>query len=116
MKTTLEEIPEAVSTDEISAAIIFNFMAYFHKVLVKKLKLRTYDDLSKYSWSIFKNLSSNADRIDIGFDGYLQTGIKQQEKNRHGRKFQTVETKINSIIQNLLVELDKFWGSSNNKM
>ena len=91
-------------------------MAYCHKALIKKLKLRTYDDLSKYSWSIFKNLSSNADRIDVVFDGHLETGIRQQEKNRHGRKSQIVETRISSIMQNLLVELDKFWGSSNNKM
>ena len=58
----------------------------------------------------------NADRIDIVFDVYLETGIKQQERNRHGRKFTIVQTKINSIKQNLPVELDKFWGSSNNKM
>ena len=69
-----------------------------------------------YLWSIFKNLLSNADRIDIVFDLYLETGIKKQERNRHGKKFSISETKINSIKQNLPTELDKFWCSSNNKM
>ena len=78
--------------------------------------MRICEDLSKYSWSIFKNLLSNADRIDIVFDVYLETSIKQQERNRCGRKCPIVETKINSISQNLPVKLDKFWGSSNNKM
>ena len=40
-----------------------------------------------YLWSIFKNLLSNADRNDIVFDVYLETGIKKQERNRHDRKF-----------------------------
>ena len=40
----------------------------------------------------------------------------QTARNRLGKKFPVVETKINSIRQNLPVELDKFWGSSNNKM
>ena len=112
LKHTLQEIPEAVPTDKILDALIFDFMAYCRKVPIKKLKLRTYEDL----WSIFNNPSSNANRIDIVLDVYLEKGIKQQERNRLGKKFPVVETKINSIRHNLPVELDKFWGSSNNKM
>ena len=41
--------------------------------------------------------------------------IKQQERNRHSRKFPIVEIKINRIGQNLPVELGRFWDS-NNKM
>ena len=70
LKHTLQEIPEAMPTD-ISAAIIIDFMTYCRNVPIKKLKLRTYEDLSKYLWSICKNLSSNADRIDIVFDVYV---------------------------------------------
>ena len=116
LKNTLEEIPEVVPIDDIPTAIIFDFMAYCRKVPVKKLKLRTYEDLLNYLWSTFKNIASNTNRIDIVFDVYLETGIKQQERNRRGKKCQIVETKINSIRQNLPIELDKFWGSSDNKM
>ena len=42
--------------------------------------------------------------------------LKQQGRNRHSRKFPIVEIKINRIGQNLPVELDRFWDSSNNKM
>ena len=81
-------------------------MAYCRKVPVKRLKVkicedlskkRAYEDLSKYSWSIFKKLSSNADRFDIVVDVYLETRIKQQERNGRGRKCPIVETKINNI-------------------
>ena len=91
-------------------------MAYCHKVPVKKLRLRTYKDLSKHLWSIFKNLSGCTDRIDIVFDVHLEIRVKQQERNRRGKKCPVVETKINSIRENLPVDLDKFWGSSNNKI
>ena len=41
---SVEEMPEAAPTDDISVLIIFDVMAYFRKVPVKKLKLRTYED------------------------------------------------------------------------
>ena len=41
---SVEEMPEAAPTDDISVPIIFDVMAYFRKVPVKKLKLRTYED------------------------------------------------------------------------
>ena len=63
-------------------------------------------------WSICKNLSPNTDRIDIAYDMYLETSMIYNG----GRKCQIVETKINSIKQNLPVELDKFWDFSNNKI
>ena len=67
LKHTLQEIPEAMPTDKSLDALISDFMAYCRKVPIKKLKLRTYEDL----WSIFNNLSSNANRIDIVLDVYL---------------------------------------------
>lgn len=56
-----------------------------------------------------------ADRIDIAFDGYLETDIKEHERNRRGWKCQIVGKKMNSVKQNLPVELSKFWGSSTAK-
>ena len=44
LKHTLKATP----SDDILAAIIFDFMVYCCKVLVKKLKLITYEDLPKY--------------------------------------------------------------------
>ena len=44
LKHTLKATP----SDDILAAIIFDFTVYCCKVLVKKLKLRTYEDLPKY--------------------------------------------------------------------
>ena len=81
LKYALEEIPEAVKSGDTSAGIIFDLMAYCHKLPVKKLNFRTYEGLPKYLWSIFKNFSSNADRIDIVFDVNLMC-IQQQERNR----------------------------------
>ena len=81
LKYALEEIPEAVKSGDTSARIIFDLMAYCHKLPVKKLNFRTYEGLPKYLWSIFKNLLSNADRIDIVFDVNLMC-IQQQERNR----------------------------------
>ena len=44
LKHTLKATP----SDDISAAIIFDFMVYCCKLLVKKLKLKTCEDLPKY--------------------------------------------------------------------
>ena len=112
---TLEEIPETAPPGDTSAVIIFGFLTDCRKVHKKKLKLRTCEDLLKYLGSIFKNLSINTDRIYIVFHVYLETSIKQKVRIRRGRKCTIVETNINSIRQNLPVELDTFWGSSNNK-
>ena len=57
----------------------------------------------------------NYQRIDIAFDIYLESSSKQQERKRRG-KDEVIETKIANIEQALPVEMDKFWGSSNNKI
>ena len=92
-------------------------MAYCLKVPVKEVKLRTYGHLWKYSFiSILKKLKSNADRIDIIYDVYLEAGIKQQKRNRRDRRCPIVGKKINSTKEHLPLALDKFWVSSRNKM
>lgn len=47
---------------------------------------------------------------------YLETGIKQQERNSRDRRCPVVGKKIKSIKQNLPLALDKFWVSSSNEM
>ena len=114
VKQLLPEIPEVVAATQDPSVIVFDFMAYSRKVPVKKLNLRTYEDLSKNLWATFQRLSSNSKRIDIVFDIYLDGSIKQQERSRRGKEH--VETTISSFNQTLPVEMDKFWGSSSNKM
>ena len=107
LKCALEEIPEAVEIGDTFAGIIFELMAYCHKLPVKKLNFRTYEDFSKYLWSIFKNLSSNANRIDIVFDVHLMC-IQQQERNRQemsycGKKDQRHQEELSRRLQNVFI-------------
>ena len=71
LNDTLEEIPETVP--------IFDFLTYCRKVPKKKLESRTYEDLLKHLGSIFMNLSSNADRIDIVFHIWKEASNKKKE-------------------------------------
>ena len=83
---------------------------------MKKIKLQTFEDLFKHLFATFKRLSAGCQRIDIVFDIYLDSSIKQHERKRRSEKHQSTETIITSIEQALPVEFESFWGSSSNKM
>ena len=51
----------------------------------------------------------------IVFDVYLRHSIKQGERNRRS-KLDPIETNITSVKQQLPIEMDRFWSSSDNKM
>jgi len=72
--------------------------------------------LFKHLFGTFKRHSTNSKRIDIVFDIYLDSSIKQHERTRRGEKHQSTETIITNVQQALPVEFESFWGSSNNKM
>ena len=90
-------------------------MAYAQKVPIKKMNLVGYEDLLSALWKTFSSLSKGCTRIDIVFDIYLQQSIKQGERNRKS-KLEPVETNISTIKQQLPVEIDRIWSSSDNKM
>ena len=90
-------------------------MAYARKISTKKMMLATYEDFFKALWRTFSSLSKGCSRIDIVFDVYLRHSIKQDERNRRS-KLDPIETNITSVKQQLPVEMDRFWSSSENKM
>ena len=90
-------------------------MAYAQKIPTKKMMLATYEDFFKALWRTFSSLSKGCFRIDIVFDTYLRHSIKQGERNRRS-ELDPIETNITSVKQQLPVEMDRFWPSSENKM
>jgi len=84
LKQSLEKIPTDVAPSDMDSVIIFDFMAFSRRVPVKKLKLVTYEDLFKHLFGTFKRHSTNSKRIDIVFDIYLDSSIKQHERTRRG--------------------------------
>ena len=53
--------------------------------------------------------------MDIVFDLYLEQSITKAERSRRS-KLEPIDTKISSNKQQLPVEMDRFWASSDNKM
>ena len=90
-------------------------MAHARKIPTKKMMLATYEDFFKALWRTFSSLSKGCFRIDIVFDTYLRHSIKQGERNRRS-ELDPIETNITSVKQQLPVEMDRFWPSSENKM
>ena len=109
VKKLITSIPVEVPSTHIPSAILFDFMAYCRKVPVKKLHLKTYEDLVKHLWSTFNHLSRNRGRLDIVFGLYLDQSIKQQERSRRAEA-QIIETTISNIKQSLPIEIETFWG------
>ena len=107
--------PVEIPDSDLKSFIFIDFMAYARKVPTKKMMLTTYEDYFKALWRTFSSLSKDCSRIDIVFDLYLRHGIKQGERNRRS-KLHPIETNITSIKQQLPVEMDRFWSSSENKM
>ena len=90
-------------------------MAYARRVPVKKLKLKTYEDLFNNLWKTLCYLSRDYCRIDTGFDLYLKDRVKQYERERR-RKADPVNTVIRRSDQPLPVEMDRFWASCEKKV
>ena len=116
LKTLLEEpSPTNVPETSMKTAIVIDFMVYARKVPVKKMNLVCYEDLLGALWKTFSSLSKGSTRIDIVFDLYPQQSIKQGERNQR-RKLEPIETNISTIKQQLPVEMDRFWSSSDSKV
>ena len=59
IKSYIPVIPSEVSGAEIPSALIIDFMAYCRKVPIKKLLLKTYEDLSRTSLGYVSKVFSN---------------------------------------------------------
>ena len=94
--------------------MLIDFMAYTRKLPVKKLKLKTFEDMNMKLWDIFAKLASKSKRIDILFDVYKQGNIKDLERIRRG-KVDAIE--VASLQRNtpLPVETERFWALPLNK-
>ena len=78
------------------------------------MNLITYKDFFKVLWKTFSLLSIGCNRMDIVFDLYLEQSIKQAERSRRS-KLLPIDTNISSNKQQLPVEIDRFWASSDNE-
>ena len=90
-------------------------MAYAQKVPVKKMNLIGYKDLLGALWKTFSSFSKGCTRTDMAFYIYLQQSIKQGERNQRS-KLEPIETNISTMKQQLSVEMDRIWSSSDKKM
>ena len=114
LKNLLEKpCPVEIPDSDLKSVVVIDFMAYARKISTKKMMLATYEDFFKALWRTFSSLSKGCSRIV--FDVYLRHSIKQGERNRRS-KLDPIETNITSVKQQLPVEMDRFWSSSENKM
>ena len=95
------ELPES----PLKTVIVIDFMAYARKVPIKKMKLKTYEELFNTLWNTFSSLSKECARIDIVFDVYLHCSIKEGERSRRSKE-DSIETIITSTKQQLPIEMD----------
>ena len=96
------ELPES----PLKTVIVIDFMAYARKVPIKKMKLKTYEELFNTLWNTFSSLSNECARIDIVFDVYLHCSIKEGERSRQSKE-DSIETIITSTKQQLPIEMDR---------
>ena len=106
--------PVEIPDSDLKSVVVVDFMAYARKIPTKMM-LATYEDFFKALWRTFSILSKGCSQLDIVFDVYLRHSIKQGERNRRS-KLDPIETNITSVQQQLPVEMDRFWPSSENKM
>jgi len=59
----------------------------------------------------FPILSKDSSRMDIVFEVYLGYNIKKSERNRRS-KLDSIETSIATVEQQLPVDMNRFWSSS----
>lgn len=107
--------PTEIQESDLSTVVVIDFMAYARKIPPKKMRLVTYEGFFTALWKTFSRLSKGSNRIDIVFDVYLRYSIKQGERNRRS-KLDPIETSISTVKQQLPVDMDRFWSSSENKM
>ena len=92
LKNHICDIPAEVPSDEAhQSALIIDFMAYCRKAPIKKLLLKTYEDLAKHLWATFQRLSPTSQRIDIIFDLYLKGILLFIKQSGKGAAYQWIK-------------------------
>ena len=98
---------------KLKTAYLVDVMANIRKIKIKENK--TFGHLCKSFFNYVFKIGEVTDRIDFVFDSYMEGSIKDSERRRR----QTVAAIDLNDIENstpLPVEMDRFWGSSNNKL
>ena len=92
-----------------------DFMALVRKLPMKKMGLHTFGELAESLSNSILATGSESTRIDIIFDVYQKSSIKQMERAQRSSSEQITIT-IRSDNQKLPVDLDMFWSSMLNKV
>ena len=94
---------------------IVDFMALVRKLSIKKMGLHSFGELAENLSNSILATGSASTRIDIIFDLYKTSSIKQIEWAQRSSSEQITIT-IRSDNQKLPVDLDMFWSSMFNKV
>jgi hypothetical protein len=102
---------ELDKTEDQRAAVIVDFMSLIRKIRFEKFsKIR---EGLECAWSHIIT-ASNANRVDIVYDSYLENSVKEAERMRRysNEPIEIVNLNLDSVMP---VEIDKFWASPTNK-
>ena len=94
---------------------IVDFMALVRKLPIKKMGIDTFGELAESLCNSILATGSESTRIDIIFDVYQKSSIKQMERAQRSSSEQFTIT-IRSDNQKVPVDLDMFWSSMLNKV
>ena len=94
---------------------IVDFMALVRKLPIKKMGIDTFGELAESLCNSILTTGSESTRIDIIFDVYQKSSIKQMERAQRSSSEQITIT-IRSDNQKVPVDLDMFWSSMLNKV
>ena len=106
-----ERIPAKGS--ELQSACIADVMANIRKIKTKGMK--TFGEFCEQFLDYIFAVVQKPDRLDLVFDSYVESSIKDSERSRRQNKA-PIEMNYISCDTPLPVEMDRFWSSSNNKV
>ena len=94
---------------------VVDFMALVRKLPMKQMGLGTFGQLAESLSNSILAKGSGSKRIDVIFDVYQKSSIKQMERAQRSSSEEITVT-IQSDSQKLPVNLDMFWSSMLNKV
>ena len=108
-----DDVTNFCRQSEHKTAYLVDVMANIRKIKIKENK--TFGNFCKSFFSYVFTIGQETDRIDFVFDSYMEGSIKDSERRRR-QKVAAID--LNDIENStpLPVEMDRFWGSSNNKL
>ncbi|KAK4317056.1 hypothetical protein Pmani_011868 [Petrolisthes manimaculis] len=112
----VNQLPEEKRNVKCDAQMtVVDFMALVRKLPMKKMGLDTFGQLAENLSNSILAKGSESTRIDIIFDVYKKSSIKQMERAQRSSSEEITIT-IRSDNQKLPVNLDMFWSSMLNKV